>query len=87
VNEIIAFIEKGVNKIAFFVYTLRNTSGEFIDVHLLDPAYYLNKIPVEIGFKSLFIIVAGTLVLAVLVGAVPALRAGKERPIHVLRRL
>jgi lipoprotein-releasing system permease protein len=87
VNEIIAFIEKGVNKIAFFVYTFGNTSGEFIDVHLLDPAYYLNRIPVAIGFKSLFIIVAGTLVLSVLVGAVPAFRAGKERPIHILRRL
>jgi lipoprotein-releasing system permease protein len=89
VNEIIVFIEKVVNIFARFVYTLSWSAsrGDFIVVHLLDPAYYLDKIPVVIPFTSLFVITAGTLALSVLVSVYPASRAGHERPIWTLRKI
>jgi lipoprotein-releasing system permease protein len=87
VNEIISFIEKLANIGARFVFTLGGGAGEFLPVHLLDPAYYLDKIPVVIPFGSLFLIGVGTLALSVLVSVFPASRAGGERPIHTLRKL
>jgi lipoprotein-releasing system permease protein len=87
VNEIISAIEKLVNIAARFAFALGGGIGEFLPVHLLDPAYYLDKIPVVIPFGSLFLIGAGTLALSVLVSLFPASRAGAERPIHTLRKL
>jgi lipoprotein-releasing system permease protein len=87
VNEIISFIEKLANIGARFMYTLGGGEGVFLPVHLLNPAYYLDKIPVVIPFDSLFLIGAGTLALSVLVSVFPAARAGAERPIHTLRKV
>jgi lipoprotein-releasing system permease protein len=87
VNGIISVIEKLVNIAAQFVFALEGGAGEFIPVHLLDPAYYLDKIPVVIPFGSLFLIGALTLALSVLVSVFPASRAGSERPIHTLRKV
>jgi lipoprotein-releasing system permease protein len=89
VNGIIIFIEKLVNILTRFVYTMawgREMSG-FVPVRLLDPAYYLDKIPVVLPLGSLFVIAAGTLALSVLISVFPASRAGSERPIHTLRKV
>lgn len=56
------------------------------EIKLMDPAYYLSEIPVEIpGFKIIFVI-AGVLLLSLLVSFVPAYKAGKEKPLDILRK-
>jgi lipoprotein-releasing system permease protein len=88
VNGIIGFMEKVVNLAAKFAYILAGPQGNFfIPLHLLDPAYYLEHIPVVLPFGSLFFIVCGTLVLSALAAVFPSIRAGREKPIDTLRRI
>ena len=88
INKIIAFIEKVVNLFAKFVYLIRHGSGgDFAQIRLLDPAFYLQHIPLSIPLPQLALIVVGTLVLSLVVSAAPAVRAGREKPIDTLRKL
>ena len=88
INGIISVMEKGVNVCAKFVYLLKNgDSAAYSGIHLLDPAYYLQQIPVSVPFNELFIIAAGTMVLSLAVSAVPAIRAGREKPLDTLRKM
>ena len=88
VNEIISFMEKVVNIAVKLVYSIGSPYGsaDFLPVHLLDPAYYLEKIPVILPFAQLTAIVCGTLFLSVLVSVGPSIKAGREKPIHTLRK-
>ncbi len=53
---------------------------------LLNCAYYLEEIPVRIELLQMLIIGAGTVGLCALASAVPARRAGRIRPLDVIRR-
>src|SRR5574344_173175 len=87
-NAIISFIEKTVNVCANFVYLLMgNNTASAVPIHLLDPAYYLQNVPVSIPAGQLALISIGTLVLSLAVSAIPAIRAGKEKPIDTLRKV
>ncbi|MCI1209062.1 MAG: ABC transporter permease [Treponema sp.] len=87
INKILHFSEKTVNIIAEFVYLLRGTDlSKFSQIHLLDPAYYLQIIPVSIPCKELVLIGICTLILSLAVSAVPAVKAGCEKPIEILRK-
>ena len=70
-NQLIRFLEWFVNL--------------FKDVRLMDPAYYLQTIPVTIPVNQILMVVAGTLVLSVLVSVIPAVKAGKEKPSEGLK--
>ena len=88
INAIISGMEKVVNAFRKFGWILLNHgSDNFEDFKLLDPGYYLQEIPVTIPFKELFLIVTGTLLLSLIVSAVPAIRAGREKPLDTLRKL
>lgn len=88
INGIISFMEKIVNFGAEFVYLLNNANlSSYKEIHLLDPAYYLQNIPVSVPFNKLFIIASGTLVLSLIVSAIPAIKAGKEKPLDTLRKM
>ncbi len=88
INKIITFIEKAVNVFAKFLYLIRvEDEMTFAEVHLLDPAFYLQRIPLAIPLGQLVVIGCGTLVLSLLVSALPAIKAGKEKPIDTLRKL
>jgi lipoprotein-releasing system permease protein len=88
INKIILFVEKTVNFTAKIMYLLEDTTGqEFIKIHILDPAYYLQVIPVYIPFRELFIAGAGTLLLSLAASAIPAVRAGNEKPLETLRKI
>ena len=87
-DAIISVIERIVNNVARFVYVLRSGSiSDFTQIHLLDPAFYLQTIPLDIPLGQLIIIGCGTLVLSLLVSAIPAIRAGREKPIETLRKI
>lgn len=75
VNSLIAGADALVN--------LFTPGGTF---HLLDTAYYLETIPVRFDPMALGAAGAGSVLLAVLASWWPARKAGRERPLEVLRR-
>lgn len=88
INGLISAMEKIVNIFAKFVYLLGNgDSSSYNAIHLLDPAYYLQNIPVSVPLGQLFVIAVGTLVLSLVMSAVPAIKAGREKPLDTLRKM
>lgn len=79
INSIVRAIETAV---AFF--SGGSMEGRF---HLLDPAYYLQEIPVVIPLREILAVCAGTFVLSVCASVVPSVRAGREKPIDTLRKM
>lgn len=61
--------------------------GSGAPVQLLDPSYYLESIPVTVEFTPLATIFCGTVVLSTVASWLPARRAGKEKPLPILRKL
>ena len=51
----------------------------------MDPAYYLQTIPLAIPVKQIIMVIGGTLVLSVFVSLIPSVRAGKEKPSEGLK--
>ncbi len=85
-NFLIKIVEKMLNTFSKFVYLLRGIDS-YTDIKLLDPAYYLQNIPLVIPLPELLCIGCGTLVLSLLASAIPAIRAGQEKPINTLRKI
>lgn len=77
-NQIVHGLERLVN---FFA-----VMGEGSQVHLMDPAYYLSEIPVEIPVKQIILIIIAVLLLSVLVSYLPSRKAGREKPLDILRK-
>ena len=78
-NQIVHGFERLVN---FF-----STLGGGGPVHLMDPAYYLSEIPVEIPGKQIILIAVAVLLLSVMVSYLPSRKAGKEKPLDILRNV
>ena len=53
----------------------------------MDPAYYLQDIPVNLPFAQVFIICIATVLLALFVSIIPSVKAGKEKPLDILRKV
>lgn len=86
-NSIILFIEKIVNIFVKYVKFLQGIPLEQITlIKLMDPAYYLQEIPVNIPFGQLLTICFGTLLLSFVVSVIPSKKAGKEKPLDILRK-
>jgi lipoprotein-releasing system permease protein len=79
INHIIAGIEIIIN---FFSGNSRN--GNF---KLLDPAYYLENFPIVIDWTAVLIIGVFTVLCSVVASYLPAKRAGKLKPLEILRKL
>lgn len=86
INSVIQWVENAINVMGKLFYSLFS-NGEYTAVHLMDPAYYLEKIPVEVSVKELLFIAVGTVVLSILVSVIPAVRAGKDKPLNILRKV
>ncbi len=81
-------MEKCVNLFAKIMCVLSEGNlSAFSDVHLLDPQFYLQNIPLVIPVPQVFIIAVGTVLLSLLVSVIPAVKAGKEKPIDTLRKI
>ena len=86
-NEIVQFIEKLINVIAKAGYYLKGIPAEEINaIRLMDPAYYLQTIPVNLPFSQVILISLSTVLLALLVSIIPSVKAGKEKPLDILRK-
>lgn len=86
INGLIHFSEKAINFFAQGLYFLaKGDIMNFREIHLLDEVYYLKEIPVEIPFGELFFIGFLTLGLSLFASLLPARKAGKQRPLEILR--
>ena len=86
-NEIVQFIEKLVNLIARAGYYLKGVPADEINaIRLMDPAYYLQTIPVNLPFSQVILISLSTVLLALLVSIIPSVKAGREKPLDILRK-
>ncbi len=86
INALISGLETVVNFFRQAGYQLMN-KGNFSSIHILDPAYYLESIPVTIPVKEIMFIMIITLILCLLVSIIPAVKAGKEKPLSILRKV
>ena len=77
-NQILRGLERIVN--------LFSAIGGGEDIHLMDPAYYLSEIPIEIPVNQIILIVVSVLFLSLVVSYIPSKRAGKEKPLDILRK-
>ena len=77
-NEIIRGIETVVN---FFINLFNGA-----EIKLMDPAYYLAEIPIDIPFNQIFMVIFFTFVLSIIVSIIPAKKAGKEKPLDLFRK-
>ncbi len=77
-NQIVHALERLVN---FFA-----AMGGTGEVHLMDPAYYLSEIPVEIPVNQVILIAVAVLLLSLLVSYLPSRKAGREKPLDILRK-
>jgi len=86
INSIISFFEKIINTFSKLIYYI--IDGEnYIPISLLDPAYYLETIPIVIPGKEILLIALGTVVLSILVSIIPASKAAKEKPLNIIRKI
>ena len=86
-NEIVQFMEKAVNLLAKAGYYLRGIPlDEVKAIKLMDPAYYLQTIPVNLPFSQVMLISLSTVLLALVVSIIPSVRAGRDKPLDILRK-
>ena len=86
-NQIVVFIEKVVNFFAKAGYLLQGVpAAEIKTIRLMDPAYYLQTIPVNLPFAQIMLISVSTVLLALIVSIIPSVKAGKEKPLDIIRK-
>ena len=78
INILIRSLEKALS----FISGLFN--GE--EVKILDPGFYLETIPIIVDWKAVMLIGLFTIFCSVLASWIPAVRAGKLKPMELLRK-
>lgn len=86
INDLIAGIERFVNGAARLWSAAAGGAGQHAAIRLLDPAYYLERIPVSIQPAELAAVAAASLVLCLLASLVPAGRASRLPPLDIFRK-
>ncbi|OQY34228.1 MAG: hypothetical protein B6241_05420 [Spirochaetaceae bacterium 4572_59] len=84
-NEIVGSVEALLNGAIFLLSSLWGHSA-YSHVELLNSAYYLNEIPVEIRIDLLLIIFLLTVLLSIVASFVPVRKAGSIKPLDILRK-
>ena len=84
-NQILGFLEAGINGIIhiFNFFISRPTEGH---LELLNRAYYLDEIPVEIHMNVIVLIFLFTVLLSVGASFIPAGKAARIKPLDILRK-
>lgn len=86
-NSILSFLEKLVNGIKKLFYIIQGVPvNEISAIKLMDPAYYLQDIPVNLPFMQLLLIAGATILLSLIVSIIPSVKAGREKPLNILRK-
>ncbi|PIE98223.1 MAG: ABC transporter permease [Treponema sp.] len=87
INSLFKITEKTINYLKYLIHTASGKTSELLYVHILDPEYYLEHIPIKITLPEIFLIATGILILSILVSIIPSIRAGNEKPIDIMRKL
>ncbi len=86
--KIMGCIERIINSVIDFVMKIVSPGEAYSSaIHLLDPAFYIQSASIQIPLDALLCIAVGTLFLSLVVSSLPAIRAGKEKPIDTLRKI
>jgi len=86
VNDLIAGAEYAVNLAARLWSAISAAQSAPAAIRLLDPAYYLEKIPVRIDPAELALVGALSLALCLFAALIPALRASRQSPLEIFRK-
>jgi lipoprotein-releasing system permease protein len=86
INDLIAVMERLVNAAARLWAGLSGAELPRAAIRLLDPAYYLERIPVSIRFGELAAVAAASLALCLLASLIPAGRASRLPPLEIFRK-
>ena len=78
INPLIRFLEK--------ILTFFSALGRGGEVKILDPGFYLETIPIVIDWAAVFLIGCFTVLCSVAASWIPARRAGKLKPMDLLRK-
>ena len=86
VNDLIAGAEYAVNIAARLWSALSAAPSAPAAIRLLDPAYYLESIPVRLDPAELALVGALSLALCLAAALIPALRASRQSPLEIFRK-
>jgi len=84
INAIIAGIERFANVLDSVIAFFRNQPA--VPLRLLDPAYYLEKIPVTVNYWQILVIAVLSIVLSVIVSLIPARKASTISVQELIRK-
>ncbi len=87
INSILKLFENILNWIFYYSAFFFGNLQEYSQIRLLDPAYYLEEIPVTLQFYELYFIAFITLALSFIVSLIPAIKAGREKPLSIMRKI
>ncbi len=85
-NQILRFLESCINGIRDAFQFVMNRPSDGGQVELLNRAYYLDEIPVEIRFSVIFAIFLLTVLLSMGASYIPARKAARIKPLDILRK-
>jgi len=88
INELLSGIEAvaGWTTAMFRTLFIPGSPDISVSMEIFDRSYYLETIPIRINFIDVFGTAAGTLVLATGAAFFPARRAGRIKPLEILRK-
>jgi lipoprotein-releasing system permease protein len=88
INELLAAIEWLINAAVWLAGAVAGvfSSVDVAPVELLSGEYYIQQIPVSIRYSDVLLVACLTLLLATAAAWFPARRAGRIRPLEVLRK-
>ena len=90
INEVIGALEAFLNGAqALFLWILSPFLSIELEhpITLLNPDFYLERIPIRIDFFEILAVAAFAILLSTLASYLPAKRAGRIRPLGVLRKV
>jgi lipoprotein-releasing system permease protein len=86
INDLIAVIEGLVNAVSRLWTILSGSAIPRSAIRLLDPAYYLERIPINMHLSELALVAGTSLVLCLLASLIPAKRASRLPPLEIFRK-
>lgn len=92
INPLLAMLERVTNFFGALCYELVHigqggAEASYVGIRILDPAYYLQDIRVSISAGQVAGVCLLTISLSLLASFVPALKAGREKPLNTLRKV
>ncbi len=88
INSLLAGLERVLNSGYALIEGLLSPVMEFENEHIkvFDESFYLEKIPIRIKYIEIFLTGAGAMCAAALAAYFPARRAGKIKPLEIMRK-